>query len=215
LAKVFGSLLIDSIGKNWFILPAVVWIDAMRRKTLLYISGVLVVCIVTITCYFAFWTDKNVTVYDDHFKVLDYVISRGMNHTIYKGNQTTGRIRAMLKNRLGLKFINAPPAVMTIGPGNFESLVFFMFYEGDFPFKELNGLRAVLTNDKDIYKELGGGNLFIQPEQTFSGCYFLPALPASDDSFRIELKLYSPGEPVVSIRLGKIYRHYRGPKSGK
>jgi hypothetical protein len=187
----------------------------MRRKTLLYISGVLVVCIVIITCYFAFRPDKNITVCDDRFKVLDYVMSRGTTHSIYMGNQTAGRIRAMLKNRLGLKFINLPPAVMTIGPGNFESLVFFIFYEGDFPFKELNGLRAVLTNDKDIYKELGGGNLFIQPEQTFSGCYFLPVLPASDDSFRIEFKLYSPGEPIASIRLGKIYRYYRVVKSGK
>ena len=187
----------------------------MRRKTILYVLMALVVCIVIITCYFTFRPDKNITVYDDRFKVLDYVISRGTTHTIYMGNQTAGRIRTMLKKRLGLKFINAPPAVMSIGPGNFESLVFFMFYEGDFPFKELNGLRAVLTNDKDICKELGGGNLFIQPEQRFSGCYFLPVLPANDDSFRIELKLYSPGEPVVSIRLGKLYRHYRGPKSGK
>ena len=187
----------------------------MRRKTILYVLMALVVCIVIITCYFTFRPDKNVTVYDDRFKVLDYVISRGTTHTIYRGNQTAGRIRAMLKKRLGLKFINLPPAVMTVGPKNIESLEFIMSYEGDFPFKELNGLRAVLTNDKDICKELGGGNLFIQPEQTFSGCYFLPVLPANDDSFRIELKLYSPGEPVVSIRLGKLYRHYRGPKSGK
>jgi hypothetical protein len=187
----------------------------MRRKTLLYISGVLVVSIVTITGYFAFWTDRNVTVYDNRFKVLEYVISRGTTHTIYIGNQTVGRMRAMLKKRLGLKFINLPPTVMTIGPGNFESLVFFMFYEGDFPFKELNGLRAVLTNDKNICKELSGGNLFIQSEQIFSGCYFLPALPASDDSFRIEFKLYSGGDPIASIRVGKIYRHYRVVKSGK
>jgi hypothetical protein len=203
------------IGKKLFILPSVVRVDGMRRKTILYASGVLLVCIVMILGYFAFWADKNVTVYDGRFKVLDYVISRGTTHKIYRGNQTTGRIRAMLKNRLGLKFINVPPAVETIGPKNLETREFFMFYEGDFPYKELNGLRAVLTNDKNIHEELSGGNLFIQSEQIFNGGYFLPVLPANDDSFRIELKLYSPGEPVASIRLGKIYRHYRGPKSGK
>lgn len=184
----------------------------MRRKTILYASGALVVCIVTIIGYFAFWTDKNVTVYDDRFKILDYLISKGTTHTIYKGNQTVGRVKAMLKNRLGLKFINIPPSAMSIGPKNLESRELLMFYEGDFPFKELNGLTAVLTNDKNIYKELSGGNMFIQAEQTFFGCYMLPALPVSDDSFRIELRLYPSNDTIASFRVGKLYKHYKGFK---
>ena len=198
------------IGKKLFILPSVVRVDGMRRKTILYASGVLLVCIVIITCYFAFRPDKNVTVYDDRFKVLDYVISRGMNHTIYKGNQTVGRVRAMLKNRLGLKFINIPAAAMTIGPKNLETRELLVLYKGDFPFEELNGLTAVLTNDKNIYKELPGGNLFIQAEQIFFGGYMLPVLPVSDDSFRIELRLYSSDDPIASFRVGKLYKHYKG-----
>ena len=201
---------IGSMGHRRSILPSVAWIVAMRRKTILYASGLLVVCIVTILGCFAFYMDKNVTVYDDRFKILDYLISRGKTHTIYKGNQTVGRVRAMLNNRLGLKFINIPPSAMTKGPGNIESMVFFMFYEGDFPFKELNGLTAVLTNEKDICKELPGGNMFIQAEQTFSGCYFLPALPASNDSFRIELRLNCSDDPIASLRVGKLYKHDKG-----
>jgi hypothetical protein len=180
----------------------------MKRKTKLYGSGVLVACIVvTIVGYFALWADRGFTVYDDRFKILDYVISRGTTHTIYRGNQTAGRIRAMLKNRLGLKFINLPPAAMTQGPKNLESLVFLMNYSGNFPLDELDDLTVVLTNDKNIYKELPGGNLFVQSEQIFSGCYFLPALPASEDSFRIELRLTSADAPIASWRLGKLYRN--------
>jgi len=184
----------------------------MRRKTILYASGVLIVGIVTITGYFAFWTDQNVTVYDDRFKILEYVMSRGTTHTIYYGNQTAGRIRAMLKDRLGLKFINIPAAAATIGPKNLETRELLVLYEGDFSFKELNGLTAVLTNDKNIYKELPGGNMFIQADQIFFGGYMLPALPLSDDSFRIELRLYSSGDPIASFRVGKLYKHYKGVK---
>ena len=187
----------------------------MRRKTILYASVAPVVCIVIIIGYFAFWAEKNVTVYDENFKIVEYIISRGTTHTIYNGNQTVGRMRAMLKNRLGLKFINLPPAAMTKGPGSLESLVFLMFYEGDFPFKELNGLTAVLTNDKNISKELPGVNMFAQSEQTFVGCYMFPALPASDDSFRIELRLKSADDPVASVRVGKLYKHNRAADSGQ
>jgi len=184
----------------------------MRRKTTLYASGVLIVGIVTITGYFAFWKDQNVTVYDDRFRVLKYIISTGTTHTIYKGNQTVGRVRAMMNNRLGLKFISIPAAAMTLGPKNLETREFLVLYEGDFPFKELNGLTAVLTNDKNINEELSGGNLFIQADQTFFGGYCLPVLPASDDSFRIELRLYSADDPIASFRVGKLYKHYKGVK---
>jgi hypothetical protein len=76
----------------------VMLIVTMRRKTKLYASWVLLVCIVMIIGYFALLIDRNVTVYDDNFKILYYSISKGTTHTIYKGNQTVGRMRAILQH---------------------------------------------------------------------------------------------------------------------
>ena len=184
----------------------------MRRKNILYASGVFFVCIVMMIGYFAFLTDKNVTVYDDNFKILDYIISTGTTHTIYNGNQTVGRVRAILKNRLGLNFINLPPAAVMKTP---KIRAFLVRYEVYFPLEELDGLTAVLTNGKNISKELPGGNMPFPAEPTFVGYYIIPALPMSDDSFRIDLRLKSADDPVASFRVGKIYRHNRGADSGK
>lgn len=178
----------------------------MRRKTILYASGVLVVCIVMTTVYFAFLTDKNVTVYDDNFKILDYIISTGTTHTIYDVNQTVGRVKSILKNRLCLSFINLPPAYVMRTP---KIRSFLVRYEGDLPYEDLNGLTAVLTNGKNISKELAGGNMAAPNEPTFVGSYIIPILPASEDSFRIDLRLKSADVPVASFRVGKLYRHNR------
>jgi len=183
----------------------------MRRKTVLYASGVLVVCIVIITGYLVFLMDKNVTVYDDNFKILDYIISTGTTHTLYDGNQTVGRAKDILKNRLGLSFINLPTTTVMKTP---KIRAFLVRYEGDFPYEELNGLTAVLTNGKNISKELPGGNMAAPDETTFVGSYIIPVLPASDDSFRIDLRLKSADVPVASFRVGKLYRHSRWTDQG-
>lgn len=183
----------------------------MRRKNILYASGVVVVFVVIIAGYFAFLMDK-VTVYDDNFKILDYMISTGTTHTLYDGNQTVGRAKDILKNRLGLSFINLPPVYVMRTP---KIRAFLVRYEGDFPYEELNGLTAVLTNGKNISKELPGGNMAAPGETTFVGSYIIPVLPASDDSFRIDLRLKSADVPVASFRVGRLYRHSRRDDSGK
>ncbi|UCE46604.1 MAG: hypothetical protein JSW47_13395 [Phycisphaerales bacterium] len=180
----------------------------MKRKAKLYASWLFLVCILIIVGYFALCTDRNLTVYDDNFKILNCTISTGTSHIIYSGNQTVGRIRAMLRHRFGLKFISLPPVPSMIRAR--KSRAFILRYEGDFPFEELDGLRAVLTNDKNISKELTGINMAAKAEQTFVRCYILPALPTSYDSFRIDLRLKSADDPIASWRVGQLYRRNRG-----
>lgn len=181
----------------------------MRRKTKRYAPWVLLVCIAMIIGYFALWTDREVTVYSDKFRILDYRLSYGTTHTIYCGNQTVGSMRAMLRDRLRLKFIRLSPAAVMVMEGP-KSRAFLLRYTGDFPSEELKGLRAVLTNDKDISKELVGINMPFQADQTFVGWYILPVLPTSEDSFRIDLRLKSADDPIASWRAGKLYKHNRG-----
>jgi hypothetical protein len=176
----------------------------MRRKTRLCASGMLLVCIVMIIGCFVLWPDRNVTVYDDNFKILDYSISKGTTHTVYQGNQTVGRMRTKLKHQFGLKFIGDSPASLIKLP---ESRAFLLRYRGIFSLEELDGLKAVLTNDKDISKELTCINMRAQVEQTFVRCYILPRLPTSNDSFRIDLRLKSADDPIASWRVGELYRH--------
>ena len=182
----------------------------MRCKAKLYASGVLLVCIVTIIGYFALWTNRNLTVYDDNFKILDYSISKGTTHMVYHGNQTVGRIRAMLRQRFGMKFIDQPHATVIRAP---EGRALLLRYEGDFPFEELEGLRAVLTNYKNISKDLMGINMAPPAERTFIRGYLLPGLSMSEDSFRIELMLKSADDPIACWSVGKLYRHNRGTNS--
>ncbi len=177
-------------------------IVAMRHKTKAYASGLLILCIVMSIGYFAPLTNRNVTVHDNGFEILDCFFSKGMT-PIYRGNQTVGRMRAKLNRQLGLKFIGLSQAIMTGTP---EIHVVVLRYKGDFPFEELDGLRAVLTNGKNISKELPGVNVPRQAEQMLVGLYILPKLPTSDDSFRIDFKLKSTGDPIASWRVGKLYQ---------
>ena len=194
------------MGRNFTrVILDVMQVVAMKRKTKLYGSGVLVACIVvTIVGYFALWADRGFTVYDDRFNILDYGISAGMIHTMYHGNQTAGRMRATLRDRFGLKFVDLPPAVRIVSP---RSRTFLLRYTGDFPFDELKDLRVTLTNDKGISKELVGWNVPDQTKQTFVGGCIIPGLPVSEDSFRIELRLKSSHDPIASWRVGKLYRN--------
>jgi hypothetical protein len=148
----------------------------------------LLVCIVMIVAYFMLWTDRKLTEYGDNFNILDYNIPRGTTLTIYHGNQNVGRTRDMLRQRFGMKFINQPHA-STIGASEGHALL--LRYEGDFPFDELEELRAVLTNDKNISKELMGINMSVRAKRIFVRGCLLPGLPTSEDSFRIELRLKS------------------------
>jgi hypothetical protein len=179
----------------------------MRSKTKLYASGVLLFCIVMVIGYFAIWTNRTVTVYDDNFKILYYRISKGTTHTIYQGNQTVGRMRDKLKHQFGLKFIGDSHLSLI---KMCESRVFLLRYSGDFTFEELDGLRAVLTNDKNIFKELAVMKMYALDENTFIRGYLLPRLPTSNDSFRIDFKLKSADDPIVSCRVGELYRHNGG-----
>jgi hypothetical protein len=182
----------------------------MRLKTKIYALLVFAVAAVIVIGYFVLWTDRNFKVYNDNFKVLDYGISEGKTHTVYKGNQTVGRIRARLKHKFGLKFIGESPASMAMTPG---VRVFLLIYKGDFPFEELDDLRAVLTNDKDIFKELAVMKMFALDESTFIRGCILPILPACDDSFRIDFKLKSSDNPIASCRAGKLYKHNNNAQS--
>ena len=179
----------------------------MRRKARLYIACVLVVCAVIVIGYFLLWTDRNVTVYDENFKIIYHGISKGRAHTIYDGNQTVGRMRARLKNRFGVKFINESSASMIGTP---QIRVFLLRYRGDFPFEELDDLRAVLTNDKDIFKELAVAKMYALDERTFVRGCLLPVLPASNDSFRIDFRLKSADNTIASCRVGRLYRRNSG-----
>ncbi len=179
-------------------------IVTVKRKTRLYLSGVLLVCIVMVVGYFTLWRGRNFTVYDDKFKMLEYCISEGTTHTIYEGNQTVGCLRAGLRNRFGLKFVGPSSTAMLNSPRN---RVLLLRYRGDFPSQELDDLRATLANGKDISIELAGMSVRLPSEQAYTRCYILTRLPTSDDSFRIDFRLKSANDPVASLRVGKLYKH--------
>lgn len=168
------------------------------------------ISIVMVVGYFVFCVDRNLTVYDDKFEILEYRLSIGKTHRMYEGNQIAGRIRTTLRDRFGLKFIGPP--WMTVLRAH-ESRVLLLRYTGDFPYKELDGLGAVLTNDKEIYKELIGIKIPTPAKQVFVRGYILPSLPISDDSFRIEFKLKSSDKPIASLELGELYAHNIGNNS--
>jgi hypothetical protein len=109
-----------------------------------------------------------------------------------------------------MKFIDQPWKAVI---GGTESHALLLRYEGDFPFEELEDLRAVLTNDKNISKELTGINMATTADRTFARGYILPWLSTSEDSFRIELRLKSADDPIASCRVGKLYRHNNGIQS--
>jgi hypothetical protein len=163
--------------------------------------------------YLALWPDRNVTVYSEGFEVLDYSISEGVDstvnkanvHTFYRGNAAVGRVRAKLKHKFGLKFIRESPTYMAFTPSG-GLRIFLLHYRGEFPFEELDDLRAVLTNGKEIFIELGAMKINALDENTLMRGYLLPVLPASDDSFRIDFKLKSADDPIASCRLGRLYR---------
>ena len=208
----------------------------MRRKTKLYSSWVLLVSIVMIFGYLTIWIDRNFTVYNSNFKVLRYSISGGEDftfhkgrlltvdnspseekdspvhmaklHTVYKGSQTVGRIRTKLKHKFGLKFIGdstVSTAIRTAG-----RRVFVLRYRGSFPFEELDDLRAVLTDDISISKELAVWKISVTDENTFTRGWTLPRLPTSNDSFRIDFRLKSADDPIASCKLGELYRQENG-----
>ncbi|MHC4144783.1 MAG: hypothetical protein ACYSUD_08390 [Planctomycetota bacterium] len=117
-------------------------------------------------------------------------------------------MRLKLQLQYGLKFWRGP-ALLCVAEGP-ESLVFLVRYKGDFPFEELDGLRAVLTNDKNISKELPGLPMREQARQTFIACYTLPKPPTSDDSFRIDFRLKCADDLIASWRVGKLNKHNKG-----
>ena len=158
----------------------------------------LLVCIVMIIGCFVIWTDRSFSVYNDNFKILDYSTSEGKVHTVYKGNQTVGRVRAKLKHQFGLRFIGESPASQAHTPGLPGFRVFLMRHRGEFPFEELDGLRAVLTNEKNIFKELTAMKMYALDENTFVRGYIVPWLPTSEDPFRIDIRLKTADDPIAS-----------------
>jgi len=188
-----------------------------KLRSRLYASCVLLVCGVIVIGYFVLWGDRNFTVYNDNFKVLDYGISegedqtvnRGKVHKFYQGNATVGRVRAKLKHKFGLKFIRESPTYMAFTPSG-GLRIFLLHYRGEFPFEELDDLRAVLTNGKEIFIELGAMKINALDENTLMRGYLLPVLPASNDSFRIDFKLKSADDPIASCRVGRLYRRNVG-----
>ena len=95
------------------------------------------------------------------------------------------------------------------------SRVFFLRYRGDFSFEQLDRLKAVLTNDKNISEELACIHMILQStrinvspgEHTFAKGYVLPWLPTSNDAFRIDFRLKASDDPIASCRVGKLYKH--------
>lgn len=178
----------------------------MRRKTKVHALGLLVVCVVMIIGYVALWAGRGITVYDDDFEILECSISRGTRHIVYSGNQTVGRIRDKLSKRFGLKFLrSSSPVSMVATP---ECLVLLVRYRGDLPFKELDGLGAMLTNSGDISMELAGINSYDKKSRTFIGWYIVPRSPANNDSMRIDFYLSSVyDKPVATWKVGKLLKH--------
>jgi hypothetical protein len=183
----------------------------MSRKTKLYALWAFLVCIVMIFGYLAIWTDRNFTVYNGDFKILNYGVfevkagtaNKGKVRTFYEGNQTVGRIRAKLKQRFGLKFIRESRKYVTTMPVR-GGRTFFLRFRVEGPFEEVYFIRAVLTDGKKHHEELPGTIMNAGEEDTFVGVYCLPRLPMSNDSLRIDFKLESSDDPIATWRLGKL-----------
>jgi len=124
----------------------------------------------------------------------------------YHGNPTVGRVRAKLRNEFGLKFIGLSSTALDIGIGGPGGRLAFVRYKGNFPVEELDGLKAVLTNGKNISTELDGYGARVQ-DQGFIRCYHLPSRMRSDYPIRIDFKLKSANEPIASWRVGELNAH--------
>ena len=185
----------------------------MKCSSKTWVLALLLVCLVMIIAYFAFWADSDIAVYDENFKMLDYSISRGGGaHIFYQGNQTLARTRLKLHLQYGLNLWRSP-VLLCVADGP-ESLVLLVRYEGDFPFEQLNGLRATLTNGKDVSKELKGLPMREHGRETYIVYYTLPRPPTSDDSFRIDFRLKSADDPIASWRVGKLNKHNKEINAG-
>ena len=172
----------------------------------LYAFGVLLVGTAVVIGCFVLWPDRYVTVHGDNFRVTGYSISGpGAVHTVYKGNQAMGRVKAMLRHRLGLKFVRPTPSAhhhMTE-----KSLGVLLHYRGDFRVEELEGLAAVLTDGKDVcVHKTGAVHWQDQVAKSFTKQYFFSHVATSDSSFRIDFYLASEyEEPIASLRIGEMY----------
>ena len=189
----------------------VVRMIARRPSSTACVLPLAVACISLIIGYTRPWKDRQFSVYDNRFKILDYSISRGTSHSCYDGNPILGRMRAKLGLRRQ-KFQDGGATTIGVHTPD-ESIAFILRYEGDFPFGELDGLRAVLTNDNNFSRELksinmrvswrpDGSQLVTQCKQPFIRCYILHEILASDDSFRIDFRLKSAADPIASWRVG-------------
>jgi hypothetical protein len=160
---------------------------------------------VPIAGYFALWRDASITVYDDRFEILDYHMSIGMNHKFYEGNQTLGRIKDRLRSSFGLKFTNLSGTTVDMNPDGF---FLFVRYTGDFPFKDLDGLAAVLRNDDTFFDQMPGRHTYNRDKQIFTGSFGLPNVPKNDESLRIDFYLSSEyDEPIATLKVGELKKH--------
>ena len=161
------------------------------------------VCSALIIGWMARDSARDVTIYDGRFKILFNSVSQGRIHTVHNGSQIEGRVRAKLNRLFGLKLAKLSPIVA--GGGN-DGLAFLMRYAGDFPYEELHGLKALITNEKDISRDLGLGIWrYDQKKQTFIKCYGLSPVPTSQGPYRIILTLKSAQEPIAEWRVGELY----------
>lgn len=184
------------------------WLGAERTPALpmkwtkkSYAASLLVVSILLLAGWLVRRSDSTVIVYDARFRVYDHRTSKAKTHTIYSGNQTDGFLRTELKHRLGLNVEQVPSLQMGLGQ---ESFAFLVRYGGKFPFEELDGLRAVLTNDDDLHMELQGIRSYDRERETFIRCYALEYAPTNPGSYRLVLMLKSHDEPVAEWQLGEL-----------
>ena len=184
----------------------VIRVTTMKHSPILYVSGVLTIFALLIAGFVVFRSDHAITVFDNRIKILDHSISWGTYHEIYHGNPALGRAKAKLKYQLGLKFIG--PVADAVSTGQEESLAFILRYSGDFPFDELDGLKAVLTNDKNVSKELQNTNTRNRSNLAITKCYLLPPdLLTSDDNFRIDFRVKSVSKPIAAWHVGEFNKY--------
>lgn len=144
----------------------------------------------------------DVTIYDDRFEIMFNSVSKGRRHTVYNGNQLLGHIRDKLSHQFSLSLPTLSPISVALDN---EHLALLIRYAGDFPYEELHGLRALLTNGKDFSRDLGLGVWrYDKDKRTFIKCYSLSATPTNQGPYRIVFALRSAKEPIAEWRVGDL-----------
>ena len=141
-------------------------------------------------------------VHDPRFQVLSIAISRATNHVIYPGNQLEGRFRYWIASKLGLDVAERP--ILQLSTGSAASRALLVRYRGDLPFRELDGLNAVISSDDGSTLQTSGSRFFDKDSNSFYTSFLVLGSPGATTSYHVQFTIPSHEQPVATWFIGSL-----------